>query len=484
MDLANKTVSGVLWVALGEIIVKCISPLSFLVLTHILVPEDFGLVAVATTVLMFVNIIADLGTGKVLVQMKCDNSEEFTHYCNTAFIFNAVMGIGLFICVFLLSPLIAEWNNQPRSEPVVRLMSVQILFTSLSIVQIAIKNREMNYKSLFFIRLITVMTPVAVSIPIAFCGGGVWAIVSGSVCSSFFQLIVLWLKTSWKPKIQFDFFVFRNLFSKSIWSTIQQVAVWVPICFDTYLVSNHLSSASLGLYTASRSLFSSASGLILAPFLPVLFSSLSKIQENDKLKEVTLFSQKIVFYISGIVAICVFCYSDIITKIVFSNKWEGISPVLQIVFLLMGLEYFYSIVVESLRSRGLFKQLGVNNVISVIIALPFLFWASYKSIYMYTITRCLSLYLCYFGVFFCSKKYLGISFMDCLKNVKNMIIIVISNISMYFILEITHASSGLFYSLMSVLIVFSVIWIYRQETEIVSFVKNSLSSVFSRNKRK
>ena len=70
------------------------------------------------------------------------------------------------------------------------------------------------------------------------------------------------------------------------------------------------------------------------------------------------------------------------------------------------------------------------------------------------------------------------------ENVKNMIIIVISNISMYFILEITHASSGLFYSLMSVLIVFSVIWIYRQETEIVSFVKNSLSSVFSRNKRK
>ena len=477
MNLANKTVSGVLWVALGEVIVKCISPISFLVLTHILLPEDFGIVAVATTVLMFVSIIADLGTGKVLVQIKCDDTKEFERYCNTAFVFNSIMGLVLFLCVFFLSPYYAELNNQPRSESVIRLMSTQILFSSLSIVQISIKNREMNYKSLFFIRLITVMTPVVISIPIALCGGGLWAIVIGSVCSSFFQLVVLWCNTSWKPQLQFHYKVFHNLFSKSIWSTVQQIAVWIPIYFDTYLISNHLSASSLGLYTASRSLFTSASGIILAPFLPVLFSSLSKIHENSKLKQVTLLSQKIVFYMSSLVAIIVFCYSDVITKVIFSNKWDGISPVLQIVFLLMGLEYFYSIIVESLRSRGLFKQLGINNLLSVLVTVPFLYFASYQNIIVYTMIRCLSLYVCYWGVFHYSKKYLNISFSTCIGNVKNILIVIFIHLFLYYVLVKLNASEVLSYSFLVLLTMLSLLWIYIKEKELVSFVRNCIVKV-------
>ena len=420
MGLAERTISGVLWSTAGEIIVKFISPVSFLVLTHLLSPSDFGIVAVATTVLMFVNIVSDLGTGKVLIQLKCNDS-EFDKYCNASFYFNIIIGICLFLIVFIFSPEIAIYNNTPQAEPVIKVMSVQIVFYALSTVQLAIKNRDLKFKTLFYIRLMTVAAPVLLSIPIAILGGGLWAIVAGSVSSSLFQTIVLWVTSDWKPKYQFKKAYLKSILSKSIWNSLHQILVWVPIGLDTYLISNFISSDGLGLYTTTRSLFTSFSGLILGPILPVIYSSLSKVKENKQFSEVAYFSQKILFSIASVLSLIVFVYSDIITEILFNNQWLGISKLIQIVFLLMGLEYFNSILLEALRAKGRFKELAVINLLSLLIVCPLLYCAASRGIYFYTLIRCLCLYVPFIGVFYFSKKYCEVSFSRCVFNNRYLI---------------------------------------------------------------
>lgn len=475
MGLAEKTLSGVLWSALGELIVKFISPISFLVLTRLLSPSDFGTVAVATTVLMFVNIISDLGTGKVLVQLKCEDC-DFFKYCNVSFYFNVVVGACLFLVVFCFSSEIATYNNQPQANLVVKIMSLQILFYAFSTVQSAIKNRELKFKTLFYIRLITVATPALISIPVAFAGGGMWAIVAGSVAGSMLHTIALWVTSTWKPRWYFKLKYLHAILSKSIWNSLQQILVWIPIALDTYLISNYISGDALGLYTTSRTLFTSVSALILAPVLPVLFSSLSKVKEEDKFIKMTLFSQKALFTVASILSLTVFLYSEFVSSILFDNKWIGISPLIQIVFLLMGMEYFNSLLIESLRAKGRFRELAMTNLLSLFIVCPALYISVFYGIYVYTFVRCMSLYVCFIGVFYYSKEYCGVSFRDCLVNNKCVLLLLLIIVPVSLWVK-GNCSEISYYITISLLLIAGLIVVIRFEKE---YVLKLLNFIFKR----
>jgi PST family polysaccharide transporter len=249
-------------------------------------------------------------------------------------------------------------------------------------------------------------------------------------------MLALWFYSSWKPSLSFFKDLLYRLFSKSLWSSLQQIAIWIPIAFDTYLLSNYISSSALGFYSTARSLFQSVSLLIMGPILTVVFSSFSKIDDDQMFRKSVLFAQKILFSISVFIALFVFLYSNVIVGIVFSDEWEGITPVLSIIFILMGFETFYSIIIESLRARGFFKELALNNLISVLFSIPLVYVSAKEGLVTYTIVRCSSLYLCYFGVFHYSNKYLNISFWDCIKNSKYAIASIIMIFALAYIISI------------------------------------------------
>ena len=472
MSLSDKTIHGVAWTIAAEAIVKCISPVSFLVLSRILAPDDFGVVAIATTVLSFVYIISDLGTGKVLVQLQCDD-EELKKYCDSSFWFNVSIGVFLYAIIFIFSDAIARYNNQPLATPVIKVMAAQVIFFSLSTVQAALMNREMNYKSLFYIRLVTVAVPAMLSIPIAFLGGGLWAIVIGNVGGSFFSMVALWCYSSWKPKLRFGWSYLKRIFSKSMWSSFQQIAVWLPLAFDTYLLSNLLSSHALGLYTTSRTLFVSVAALVMSPILPVFFSALSRVEDEGRFKTMTLMAQRTLFSFAAFISLFVLIYSDLICSILFNSKWDGIAELVRVFFVLMGYETFYSIITEALHSRGLFKELALNNMICTLISLVILYYSAKTGLWAYTVARCSSLYFCYFGAFYFSRRYLGISFLDCVKNSGLTLTASIVVFIAYFALR--HSSAALYYPVLSVILIVAIAFYFYRERDAISLVMSKFS---------
>lgn len=435
MSLSRKTIQASIWSSLAEIIAKIINPLVFLLLTQILSPKDFGVVAVATTVLGFIYVISDMGTSKILIQYN-NKSKDFDKLCDVSFWFNSFMGIILFLLVFILAPQIANLYNQPNSSLVIRVLSLQILFYSLSSVQNALRKRELDFKFLFIVRLITIGTPLFISLPIAFAGGGYWAIVFSSLVGSALSMIVLWVKSNWKPTKYFNFSLLKNIFSKSAWSTTEQIFIWIPISLDTYLLSNFLSTSDLGYFSTSKTFFATVTGLFLAPFIPVLFSALSKLtEETARFRRSVLFAQKLVFSISGFIGTSVFIYREYIGDLIFNQNWKGISAILGLMFLIMGLEYFYSVIVESLRACGYFKQVAINTVICICISAPILYFSVSKGLVIYVIVRSLLLYIQYPGIFYLSKIKNSITFTNCLSNVKICIILLSFYLVIGFIIE-------------------------------------------------
>lgn len=433
--MRNKIFTATLWSLFSEIIAKVIGPLGFLVLTRILSPKDFGVVAVATTILGFVFIISDLGIGKVLIQEK-GNDEYLLKINNIGFWINTALGSLLCILMMIFSSELAFFFGNLESSMVIRVMAIQVLFNSLSSVQISNKKKSLDFKFLFNLRLITVGTPFLISIPIAFAGGGYWAIVWGQVAGTFLSALALWINSKWKPSFRFNLGMCKHIFAKSIWNSLDQIFVWLPLGVDTYLISKYMSSSELGIYSTSRTLFSTAISLSLGAIMPVMFSVYSKLNTNDLLlKKTILSSQKSIFFISCFIGTGVYIFRELIEQILFNDKWIGISGIFGIIFLLTGFEYFSSALVEGLRSKGFFRITAINTIVVSLISIPVLFFSVEFGLIAYASTRVLLLYLNDPLIYYFSKQKLGISFIDCIINTRYIFLCVFLALFMDFLIS-------------------------------------------------
>ena len=478
MPLLKDTLNATLWSVLAEIIAKIISPAVFLILTHILSPSDFGVVSVATTILGLIYVVSDMGTSKVLIQAEDDEGNIQKLY-DAAFYLNIFVGIILFLVVFLFSKELASFYSQTQSDSVIKVMSVQILLYSLCSVQNAIRKRNLDFRFLFYIRLITICSPLLIALPIAFSGGGYWAIVLSTIAGSLLNTVVLWVKSKWKPILYINWHMIYRVIGKSIWNTIEQICVWIPVCFDTFLISKFLSVNDLGLYTTSKTLFNTAIGLLFTPILPVLFSAFSRYQNSGKLlREALLFSQKVVFLLGASLGLFVYIFNSYISDCFFSNTWSEISSILGIMFLIMGLESFYSAFIEGVRSKGYFKEIAVNTSVSILVAIPFLLLSVKYGLFYYVVVRSLALYIHYPGIFYLIYKKIGISFKQSVYNVRFILISIIIMLLLNYCLEGLGVESrfGLFllklFSTVSVLLIF--LFVERK------FLKQILSLVMKR----
>ena len=424
--MKNQVFAASLWSVFAEIIAKIIGPLGFLILTKILSPADFGVVAVATTILGFVMIISDLGIGKVLIQERYNNQLSL-EINNIGFWINAFLGTILFALMFLFSSQLAVFFGNKNSDLVIKVMSIQVLLTAFSSVQIAIKKRELNFKFLFITRLITVTIPFLISVPIALSGGGYWAIVIGQISGTALNTLVLWINSKWRPSFHFKIYDFKNIILKSCWNTLDQLFIWIPLGFDTYLISKYLTSDDLGRYSTSRSLFSALISLTIGAVMPVMFSVYSRVKSNSKfLKKTLLFYQKIIFSISTFIGVGVYIYRDFIEKVLFNENWNGISEIFGLIFLIMGFTYFSGVMVEGLRAKGFFRITAINTTITSLLSLPCLYFSITYGLYFYVLVRMSLLFFGDIFIFYFAKKKLNISIFECLMNTKNIFFCVIS----------------------------------------------------------
>ncbi|ESU27268.1 hypothetical protein FLJC2902T_19710 [Flavobacterium limnosediminis JC2902] len=470
--MRNKIFKATLWSLFSEIIAKVIGPIGFLVLTKILSPKDFGVVAVATTILGFVNIISDLGIGKVLIQEKGDD-EYLLKINNIGFLINSALGVLLCLLMIVFSTELALFFGNTESSMVIKVMAAQVLFNSLSTVQISNKKKSLNFKFLFYLRLITVGTPLLVSIPIAFAGGGYWAIVWGQVLGSFLSTLALWVNSKWKPKFQIDFDLLKQILSKSSWNSLDQIFVWLPLGVDTFLISRYMTSGDLGIYSTSRTLFSTAISLSLGAIMPVIFSVYSEISTDEsRLKKTILSSQKIIFFISSFMGVGVYVFRELIEQIFFNSKWVGISDVFGILFLLMGFEYFSGAVDEGLRSKGFFKITAISTTVLSLVSIPVLFISIKYGIIVYVVVRVLLLYLTDPIIYYFSKKILGVSFFDCFINTKNIILCSLSAVFFDFLISRLELSALMLN--LAKAIVYGIplfVFLYLEKDEIVKYKK-------------
>jgi O-antigen/teichoic acid export membrane protein len=337
------------WSALGDASSRLIGPLIFLVLARLLLPEDFGIVAAATVVISFSQVFSDAGLAKALIQRQGHTDEA----ANAVFWINLALGVLIAGALFLLAPYVARFFSDQRIQAVTRVLSLQVVIAAFFSVHVALLQKALDFKRLFWIRLLTTLIPGIASIPLALSGYGYWALIAGTLAGYVAQGLLLWRLSSWRPKLSFNSGIAIELLAFGQWAMVSGIIGWFYVWMDALIVGHFLGAHDMGLYRVGNTFVSMIFGLVFAPMLPVLYSLFSRAQHDGEYIRTSLmsFARIAMLVAMPLVAVLVILHAPI-ERFLFGRTWEGLGVILAILAASQGLSWAVGANGEAYRAVG------------------------------------------------------------------------------------------------------------------------------------
>lgn len=322
-DLNSRVVSATKWSAITEIMAKLVMPVSNMVLARLLTPDAFGVVATLTMIITFAELFTDAGFQKYLVQHDFRDDADREQSTTVAFWSNFLFSFFIWICIAIFSKQIAALVGGPDLWFVLIVACASIPLAAFSSIQMALFKRDFDFKTLFKVRIAGITIPLVVTIPLAFWLRSYWALVLGTIVQNLVNAILLTIYSNWKPRPYYSVKKFMEMFSFTIWSLFEAVSIWLTSYVDIFIVGCFLSKYYLGLYTTSITTVTQIMGLIHSMTIPVLFSTLSRLQGDEaEFQRMFYKFSKVVSIVLVPIGAGIFCFSHLITFFLLGEQWH------------------------------------------------------------------------------------------------------------------------------------------------------------------
>ncbi|MCX0371849.1 lipopolysaccharide biosynthesis protein [Clostridium perfringens] len=417
-DFKDKLINATKWSTITEIVAKLVTPITNMILARIIAPEAFGVVATITMVMSFADMFTDVGFQKYLIQYNFINEEEKVKTANVAFWTNLLISIVLLMIIVFFKDSIAVLVGNPGLGNVIAISSFQLVLTSFSSIQMALYRRDFDFKTLFQIRIISILIPFVVTIPLALMGFGYWSLIIGSTSMQFFNAVLLTIKSKWKPKIYYSIKILKKMLSFSLWSLIESISIWFSSWVDVFLISSALDSYHIGLYKTSISTVNSLMALITASVIPVFFSTMSRMQNDDEKFSTMYFNtQRLMSYIVFPIGVGVFLYKELITKILLGDQWLeaagiiGCWGLVKTIYVVVG-----NLASEVYRAKGRPQISLLSQIIYLLIFIPGCSISIKFGFWTFLYVRCFIVVISVIIDMILMKIFMNISIIEVVKN--------------------------------------------------------------------
>ena len=351
----TKVVAAAKWSLITEVLAKLITPVTNIILAHILAPTAFGILATIMMVISFAEMLADAGFQKFLVQYEFESEDEKQKNVSVAFISNIVLAIVLWLVIIIWRDELAILvGNEGLGFPLA-IMGAMLPLGAFSSIQMAMYRRSFNFKFLLSIRMITIITPLFISIPMALAGFDYWSLIAGLLAAHLFTAIALCVRQEKLISIYFSSTVFRKMFSFSAWSLAEAFSIWLTAWVDTFIISHFLDAYYLGLYKMPTAIVTTVMAIATSSMAPVLFSALSRHQHNQVEFEKTFLTfQRYMALFLVPLGLGMFVYQDFIVEILLGPQWKLAGIVLGSWALSSSLVTAISYLIsEAFRAKGM-----------------------------------------------------------------------------------------------------------------------------------
>ena len=297
------------------------------ILARLLSPSDFGCVGMLMIFIGLSNTFIDGGFGAALIQKKEPTQEDYS----TIFYWNILLSIILYILLYITAPLIAKFYHIPLLSIVLRVQGVVLIFNALSVVQNNLFRKQLRFKQLSVVEIVSAILSLILAIAAALNGWGVWSLVIQQIALSVFKTGLLWTLGNWYPNIVFSFASFRELFKFGSFMLLANLFSTLSNEIQGLLVGRVFSPAILGLYTQSYRLEGSMATAVSGVIDQVTYPVMSSIQdEKGKLILALRKFVQIPAYICALVMGLMIVVAKPLILLVYGENWLDCVPYFQI----------------------------------------------------------------------------------------------------------------------------------------------------------
>ena len=327
-EIGHKALKGSKWVLISTILSKSFQFLTTIILARLLLPADFGIIAISQIIIGIVSLFQDMGMTQALIQKK-ENIEESA---DTVFLFNIFWSLILYIAVFFTAPYIGSFFENNSAVVVIRVLCLSFFLQPFNIISNAFMKRGFYFRSLLNITLLPIILSGILSIILAYLGYGVWSLVLGILTGNLFSAILGWLSISWRPAFKFNMIIVKDMLNFGGAISIQNIIIWFENTFDDILVGRWLGTPLLGVYRLGFNIAVIPATQIAGPINDVVYSTFVKLQDNKaELKRFFLYIIKYISLITFPIGAFLFTASGIFITTVLGEKWSEAIPVIQFV---------------------------------------------------------------------------------------------------------------------------------------------------------
>jgi len=249
VNLKQQAINASLWRLLQSLCVQSMNFVVQLVLARLLLPKDFGLVAMIWVLVALTETFVISGFGYALVQRQ---KATYLDECS-AFYFNIVLSVIGCVLLWLVAPLVAGFYSEPALTALIRVLSLQLIVGAFGHVQLALLAKQINFKSGCQIDVAASITSGIVGIAMAFLGLGVWSLVGQQLSRVGVRASLAWYYSKWRPAWLFSFRSLRSMFRFGSSVLCYELVETVYRNIYSAVIGKFFSATDLGYYSrASR----------------------------------------------------------------------------------------------------------------------------------------------------------------------------------------------------------------------------------------
>lgn len=301
---------------LTRLIVKALGIVSTIVLARILVPEDFGLVAIAMSIFAFIQLFGSVGFNSVLIQNSNSSDDDFDVVWTIGVIFGFCSAV-----IFVMSAeVIADYFNEQRLADVIYSISLLFLINGFINTGVVKFQKELNFRRELKFQIIPKLFGFFSTLAAAYILKNYWALIIGMLVHQLMLTITSYLMSDFRP--QFRIKGFRALFRFSKWMMLNQFFYYINNRSMDLIVGRLISTKATGIYSLSLEIASLPVVEVVAPINKSAFPVYSKAQNDRvKLKELFLQTISLIGAISIPAVIGLFAIADIMVPVLLGGKW-------------------------------------------------------------------------------------------------------------------------------------------------------------------
>lgn len=351
------------WSLIGQLSSILFQFIGLVVLSKLVSPSDYGVMGVMFFFTNIADLLIDSGMGGALIYKKNPTETDFS----TLFLFNMTMSFFLYVLLFVFSGIIADFYNTPEITIYIRLYGLSIILIALCIVQDCKLKREMKFKELSLITIISSVISLALAIYLAYEGFGVYALISQTLSFLLCRVIGLYIICGLFNSFVFSKSSFKEQFSFGGWLFLANVVQ--SACNNIYsnIIPKIGTYTENGYYTQSAKISAVPTNTIAMTVGNVFFPYLAKMKTEVELVNEARIIHRKMYHLSLPLLFLLPIFSEEIIMIVLGEKWIGAGFYLRILLFAGVFDLYIAFMRNILKSAGKTKAISNLEIIKSII---------------------------------------------------------------------------------------------------------------------